>query len=138
MTVIDMRAMRYINLLDRVSHVKTRNCFMHNNTLFFAVNKKDVSRAIGIAAVNIRKMEEQIGKKIRIISEPDGVEDAARFVGDIISPVHVKSIEIVDKTMVITAGNMQTKASLIGRDKRRLEELERVVKDFFGLDLRIA
>ena len=138
MTVIDMRAMRYINLLDRISRVKTRNCFMHNNTLFFAVNKKDVSRAIGIAAVNIRKIQEQIGKKVKIISEPAGVEDAGRFIDDIISPVHAKSIEIVDKTLLITAGNMQTKASLIGRDKRRLEELERIVKDFFGLDLRIV
>lgn len=138
MSVIDMRAMRYINLLDKVSHVRTRKCFIHNNTVFFAVKGPQISRAIGPAAVNIRRIQESVGLKIRIIRDAENIEDAKRFVEDVVSPVRIKSIELKDNCLIITAGNNQNKAALIGRNKRRFEELERVIKDFFNADLRIV
>lgn len=137
MAVIDMKAMRYINLLDRVSNVKTRNCFVHNNTIFFAVNHSLVSKAIGPAAINIRKIQEQLGKKIKIIKEAEGIVDCKRFVEDIVAPVRIKSLEIKDDCIMITAGSNQNKASLIGRDKRRYEELRKILQDVFNLDLKI-
>lgn len=137
MVVIDMQAMRYINLLDKVSRVRTRKCFAHNNTIFFAVNSRMVSKAIGPAAINIKKIQEQIGKRIKIIREADGAGDAKRFIEDIVSPVRMKSLEVKDGCVVISAGNNQSKAALIGRNKRRYNELRRIVQDIFNLDLKI-
>ena len=137
MAIIDMKAMRYINLLDKVSHVKTNKCFQHNNSIFFAVDKRDVSRAIGIGAINTRIIQEKIGIKVKIIREPEGVSDLKRVVEDIVSPVIFKSIELKDNCVFITAGNNQSKASLIGRDKRRYEELKKVISDLFNFDLKI-
>lgn len=137
MAVIDMKAMRYINLLDKVSHVKTRRCFVHNNTIFFAVPGSQISKAIGPSAVNVRKMQESIGLKIKIIKDVEGVDDAKRFVEDIVAPVRLKSIEVKENSLIITGGNNQNKATLIGRNKRRFEELKKVINDFFNLDLRI-
>jgi hypothetical protein len=37
----------------------------------------------------------------------------------------------------LTAGNTQNKAALIGRDKRRLLEMQKIIKDFFSRDFRI-
>ena len=135
--VIDMKAMRYINLLDKVSRVRTRKCFIYNNIIYFAVNKRQVSRAIGNAASNIKKIQEKTGKKVRIIKEADGKQDLKTFVEAIVSPAKLKSIEINENLLTITAGNKQNKASLIGRDKRRYEELKKILQDFFNLDLKI-
>ena len=132
-----MTSMRYINILDKVSRVKTRKCFIHNNTIFFAVEERQVSRAIGSSASNIKRIQEQIGKKVKIISEPKSTEDAQRFIEDIVSPIKLKNLEIKDNTIIITAGNNQNKAALIGRNKRRFEELKKIVNDFFNLDLKI-
>ena len=137
MAVIDMQAMRYINLLDKFSRVRTRQCFTHNNTVFFAVDPALVSKAIGPAAENIRRIQEQIGKKVKIIREPNGIQNCKRFIEEIVAPVRTKSVEIKDGCIFITAGNNQNKAALIGRDKRRYEELKRIVSDVYGLDLRI-
>ncbi|MBU0466335.1 MAG: KH domain-containing protein [Nanoarchaeota archaeon] len=137
MGVIDMRAMRYINLLDKIAKVKTRKCFVHNNILFFAVNGKSVSRAIGPAASNIKNIQEKIGKKVRIIREDEGLDDVKRFIEDIVSPVRLKSVEVKEGCIVITAGNNQNKASLIGRNKRRYLELKKILQDFYHLDLKI-
>jgi transcription antitermination factor NusA-like protein len=137
MAVIDMQAMRYINLLDKFSRVRTNKCFLHNNTIFFAVNSKLVSKAIGPAAVNIRKIQEQIGRKIRIIRESESIQDCKRFVEDIVPSIRIKSLEIKDNCIIITAGNNQNKAALIGRDKRRYEELKKILMDVYGMDLKI-
>ena len=138
MSIIDMQTMRYINLLDRISHVKTRKCFIYNNTIIFAVPKNQISRAIGPSAINIKKLQEKLEKKIRIIEEAEGIEDAEFFISDIVSPTKFESLEVKDREIVISAGGTQSKAALLGRNKRRFLELEKIVKGTFGLELRIV
>ena len=131
-----MQLMRYINLLDRVSRVKTRKCFIYNNAILFAVPRMMMSQAIGPGASNIRILQEQLGKRIRIVSEPKGIEDAPEFVKEIVSPIRFKSLELKDGVFILNAGST-SKASLIGRNKKRLEELSQILKNNFGFDLRI-
>ena len=132
-----MQTMRYINLLDSTSHVKTRKCFVYNNTIFFAVPRKFISRAIGPDAVNIKKIQDKLGKKVRIIREAEDSNGAKQFVEDIVSPVKIKSFEVEGKTATLTAGSNQNKAILIGRNKRRLDELKQILQDICGFELRI-
>lgn len=138
MATINMQTIRYINLLDKASHVKTSKCFFYNGFIFFAVNKKDVSRAIGPAAFNVRKIQERIGKKIKIIAEARGIEDAQRFIEGIISPIEIRNVDVDNNVITITAGNSQNKAALIGRDKRRYEELRKIIQEYFNRDLKIV
>lgn len=137
MATIDMQTMRYINLLDRASNVKTKQCFIYNNTIFFAVPRELISKAIGPAALNVRKIQENLGKKVRIIQEPNGLTDARRFIQDLIAPNKFKSLEIKDNNLIINGGNNQNKAILIGRNKKRAEELHKIIYDIYGLDLKI-
>jgi len=137
MSVIDMKLMRYINLLDRVSNVKTRKCFVYNNAILFAVPRMMVSQAIGPGAYNIKVLQEQLGKRIRIVTEPQGVADATKFVSEVVSPVRFRSLEIKEGMFVLNAGS-SSKAALIGRGKARLEELREIVKNNFGIDLKIV
>ncbi len=136
MSIIDIRTMRYINLLDRVSKVKTRRCFDYNNTIIFAVPARLVSKAIGNNAANVRILQEQLGKRIRIVKEAESLADLERFTRDIIAPVGFKSVELQEDCVVINAGNTN-KAALIGRNKRRLDELALIIKDVFDKNLKI-
>lgn len=136
MSIIDMTLMRYINILDRASRVKTRKCFVYNNIIYFAVPKELIAQAVGPGAVNIRRIQEQLGKRVRIIAEPNDVSDAQDFVKDIVSPVKFKSLELKDGMLVLTAGSA-SKAALIGRNKTRLEELKQVIMNNFNLEIKI-
>jgi len=131
-----MKLMRYINLLDRVSNVKTRKCFVYNNVILFAVPRIMVSQAIGPGAYNIRRLQEQLGRRIRIVTEPRGIEDAQNFVSEVVSPIRFKSLELKDGVFVLNAGSA-SKAALIGRNRKRLEELQEIIKNNFGIDLKI-
>lgn len=137
MPVIDLQTIRYINLLDNESRVKTRKCFVYNNTIIFAVPKMLVSRAIGPNAVNIRRIQEKLGKRIRVIRESEGIADAEDFVQSVVAPVRFKSFELQNEIFVLTAGS-ESKAALIGRNRRRFEELRQIVKDTFGKDMKIV
>ncbi|MBM3230404.1 hypothetical protein FJZ22_01985 [Candidatus Pacearchaeota archaeon] len=137
MATLDMQTIRYLNLLDKITHVKTSKCFTYNNTLIFAVPKAFVAQAVGDHAYNIKRMQEQIGKRVRVIAQAEGVEDANRFVSDIVSPTGFKGIVIHQNVLTVNAGNMQNKASLLGRNKMRFAELELIVKDTFGFELKI-
>jgi len=132
-----MKLMRYINLLDRVSRVKTRKCFVYNNVILFAVPRVMISQAIGPGAYNVKRIQDQLGKRVRIISEPQGIADAPSFVSEVVSPVRFKSLDIKDGVFILNAGSA-SKAALIGRNKKRLEELQEIVKNNFGLDLKIV
>lgn len=136
MAVIDMQTMRYINLLDRASKVKTRTCFVYNNTIMFAVPKDLVSRALGPDGLNVRRIQEELGKRVRIIPEARDESEVSEFVSKIVSPVGFKSIEVKNGECILNAGG-QNKAALIGRNRRRYEELKTIVKDVFGFDLKI-
>ena len=118
MTVLDLQMIRYINLLDSVSRVKTSKCFVYNNTIFFAVTKALIHKAVGTNASNIRIIQDKLEKKVKIIGEASGESDAGRFVKDIVAPVRFVSSEIINKVFVLTAGS-QSKAALIGRNRRR-------------------
>ena len=119
---INMQDMRYLNLFGKITRVNTRFCFKYNETIVFCVPRRLVSKAIGKNGENVKKMSEILRKKIKIIKKPEGIQDAKTFIEDIISPVKFRDIEVKDKEIIITAGS-QSKAALIGRNKRRFLEM---------------
>ena len=134
---IDMQTMRHLNLFNRITRVSTRFCFTHNNTIFFCVPRQLVSRAIGREGVNIRKINQIIGKRVKIIPQPRGVVDAKSFIESIVAPVTFKDFELKGKEIVVS-GSRQSKAAMIGRNKRRLLEMQGIIKDFFGVEFRVG
>jgi NusA-like KH domain protein len=136
-TTIDMQDLRYLNLFGKITRVSTRFCFKYNETIMFCVPKQLLPKALGEAGKNVRKISEIIRKRVRIIPQPRGVQDARSFIEAIIKPVSFKDIEIKDKEIIVTAGS-QHKAALIGRNKRRLLEMQKIVKDYFKKEFRLV
>jgi transcription antitermination factor NusA-like protein len=127
-----MQFIRYANLFGKITRIRTNHCFEYNNTIIFAVPRNLVMKAIGPDSINLKKLGEILKKKIKIVAIPHGKEDIVNFVSVITYPVKFKGIEIKNNDVVITA-SMQNKASLIGRGKCRLEEMQNVLGQYFGI-----
>ena len=140
---INMQDMRHLNLFGKITRISTRFCFWYNDTLIFCVPKGLISKAIGEGGRNVKQINQIIRKKIKIIPSPSGIGNVKSFFEHVVSPTTFKELEVKDNTLkgtseiIITAGS-QSKAALIGRNKRRLLELQQIAKDFFGKELRIA
>jgi transcription antitermination factor NusA-like protein len=137
MSTINMQDMRYLNLFGKITRIDTMHCIKYNDYVIFCVPKLLVMRAMGRDGENLRRLSEMIGKKIRIIPTPRGIYDAKGFIQTLVKPVTFKDVEVKGDEMILIAGNMQNKATLMGRGKKRLLEMEKIVKDFFGKEFRI-
>jgi len=102
----------------------------------FAVPAKLLSKAIGPAGKNVKALQENLGKKVKIIAEIKDVANAEKFVKAIVYPVEFVSLELKENTLVLTAGS-RNKAALIGRNRRRMIELNKILEDNFGKELKI-
>lgn len=136
-STIDMQDIRYLNLFSKVTRINTRFCFKYNEAIFFCVPKHLLSKAIGEKAINIKRINEVLKKRIRIIACPEGIESIKSFIESIVSPVTFKEIEVRGDEVILTAGG-QSKAALLGRNKRRLLEMQKIVADYFQKEFRIV
>jgi len=130
--ILDMKFIRYANLFNKVTRIRSNHCFEYNNTIIFAVPRKFVMRAIGKDNQNLETLNRIIRKKIKIVAIPYGREDIENFVSIITRPVRFKAIEIKGDEAIISAGS-QSKASLIGKGKCRLNEMENILGQYFGV-----
>jgi len=103
----------------------------------FCVPKSLVSKALGPNASNAKKLNQILRKKIKIIPLPRGIEDIQSFIQNIVSPQTFKELEIKEDEIILTAGR-ESKAALIGRNKRRLLEMQKIIQDFFKKEFRIV
>ena len=133
---INMQDMRQLNLFSNITKIRTRFCFKYNEAIVFCVPIRMVSKAVGKGGLNIKKMSEILRKRIKVIPAPRGIQDAKTFIEAIVSPVKFNDLEITDSEIILTAGS-HSKAALIGRNKRRLIEMQKIVRDFFNKEFRI-
>jgi len=120
----------------KITKLQTRYCFKYNEIVMFGVRKEELSRALGKNGENLKRMSDIIKKRVRVVSIPNGIGNAKSFIQSVIAPVTFKEIEITPTEIIVNAGS-ENKAALLGRNKRRLLEMKKIVKDFFRLDYRI-
>jgi NusA-like KH domain protein len=142
---IDMQLMRYINLFERISRVSTTDCFVYNNTIYFAVPKKLVMAAVGKNGENVKRIAETLGKKIKVVAMPTEKELAddmfsalKSFLIAVVAPVEFTGFDFNGEVVSIS-GSRESKAIMIGRDRVKEKELAEVLKRTFGVkEFRIA
>ncbi len=135
--ILDMQDLRYLNLFNKVTRINTRFCFDYNNNVIFFVPKNTIRKALGENKKNISYIGNVLKKRIKVLPIPRGIEDAKGFIELLVNPVQFKGLEINENEIIVTAG-MQSKAALIGRNKKRLAEMQKIIRSFFGKDFKIA
>jgi len=130
---LDMQLIRYINLFEKIAGVRPSNCFIYNSSIVFTVSRLNISKAIGENGKNVKKLAEILEKKIKIVPEPKSKKEIGEFIVNIIHPVKVNEVKVETNEVIINAGK-QSKALLIGRNKARLEEMRRILGQYFGIE----
>jgi len=137
-TTLDITSIQQINLFSKITGVRAQNCFNYSNSILFVVDPNFFSRALGQSGENLRRLSMFLKKKVRIIRTPDS-NDMERFVQAIVFPIKFKKLTVDEAGNVVINAGQQSKASLIGRDHARLNELTSIVKQYFNIkDIRIV
>lgn len=135
---LDMKLIRYLNLFDKVTGVRTQHCFCYNQIIIFVVPRQMMSKALGEGGKNVKRLSEILEKKVKVISTASGREEIRSFIEAIVYPVKFKDVEIKEEVVIISAG-LQSRAALIGRNKTRLFEMKDILQQYFDIkDVKIT
>lgn len=125
---LDINMIHSLNLFSRITGVRTEYCFKYSNWLIFVVPPAVLPKAIGERGENVRKIGSILKCKVKVIPSAN-IEP---FVKAVIYPIKFKKLMHENGEIVIVAGP-NSKASLIGRDKIRMNELLNILKQYFNI-----
>lgn len=132
---IDATLIGYITTLENITNTQVKDCFINkNNQVVFIVKNGQGSKAVGRQAVNLRRIESLLHKKIKII---EFNEDPVEFVKNVIYPLKSPEIKLNENEITIKTDSTHLKALLLGRDKANLKELHNIVNKYFNLNIVI-
>ena|SRR3989344_1754 len=123
-------------LMEKITKAKVKDCFTdEEGTIYFVVAPGELGKAIGKGAGNIKRLQQELQRKIRIIEFSDKVVE---FVKNIIYPLRIESITEEQETVVIKETNKKAKSLLIGRQGKNLKLINRAVKRFFPHQIKVV
>ncbi|MBD3313447.1 NusA-like transcription termination signal-binding factor [Candidatus Woesearchaeota archaeon] len=129
----DISLMKFMSLFENLTHASLKDCFIDEktNTLVFVVQPGQIGKALGKKAANVKKLENKLQRKIRIIEyHPDKLE----FIRNMIMPLRAEDISADEEGIVtITGSDTKTKGLIIGRNAQNLRNLEANVRRYFDV-----
>ena len=127
----DINLMKFISFFENLTRAKVKDCIDSGSSLIFVVQKGEIGKAIGKNASNIKRIENMLKRKVRII-EFD--EDVTKFVRNVLAPIKVEEVELVDSKVIIRDNNMKTKGMIIGLDASNLKKHKEIVSRYFPIE----
>ncbi|MFH1209774.1 MAG: hypothetical protein V1663_03220 [archaeon] len=130
---IDKDTIQNINLFEKITRAKVKNYFENNGILNFIVEDREIGKAIGKDASNIRRLSDLFKKKIRIIEYNS---DPVNFFKKLIYPLKPQEINFNNSCIEVNA-DTKTKALLIGRNQKNLKIYNDILNHYFKVSLKI-
>ena len=131
----DADLMQYISLFESLTGAKVKDCIVDDSILFI-VHENEMGKAIGKEGSNIKRVENTLKKKIRLVEFSNNV---LQFVGNLISTIKAKEIKEEDGIITIYGKDTKSKGILIGRDRHNLNQINDIVKRYFGVkEVKVA
>ena len=122
--------MKYITLFETFTRAKVKDAVENQQTLIFIVQEGEMGKAIGKGGATIKRLENTLKRKIKIVEFSDDVKE---FIRHYIFPLKVNEIAQEEETITITGPDTKTKGLLIGRDSKNLNQLLYMVKRYFKI-----
>ncbi|MEK6969550.1 MAG: NusA-like transcription termination signal-binding factor [Nanoarchaeota archaeon] len=133
--ILDQEAFGLSSLMEKIARVRVKDCFKDEEIIYFVVAPGELGKAIGKGAINIKRAQEEFGKRIKLIEYNDEV---VRFIKNIIYPAKVEEIIEENNIIFIKDSSKKTKSLLIGRGGKNLKLINRAVKRFFNKEVKVV
>ena len=125
-----MDIMNYMSLFETVTGAKLKDCIL-GERLLFIVEEGQMGKAIGKKGINVRKIEDVLKKKVKLV---EFSSDMLQFIRNYIYPLKVNEVKQEQDIVLISAPDTNTRSLLIGRDRNNLNELMSIVKRYFEIE----
>lgn len=124
----DALLLKTMTLFETVTRTRLKDCFIDNKQLLtFVVDELYIGKAIGKNAANVKRLENLLKRKIKIIAfNPSPI----KFIKNLIYPINAE-IDLQDQTIIIKGQDTKTKGMLIGRNQSNIKNNLEIVQKYF-------
>ncbi|MEK6982951.1 MAG: NusA-like transcription termination signal-binding factor [Nanoarchaeota archaeon] len=126
----DSNLIKLMILFESRTGAKVKDCIA-NKKLIFVVEESEMGKAIGKNGINIKKMEHELRRRIKLVEYSS---DVLQFIKNIIYPIEAPIIEEVNGTIIIHGKDSSTKSLLVGRERQNINHLTALVKRYFKIN----
>jgi transcription termination/antitermination protein NusA len=128
----DANLMHFMSVFGSVTNAELKDCFYDpHQMLTFVVKENEIGKAIGKRGFRLHLIENALNRKIKIL---EFNPDVLQFVRNVVSPLQIVKMELLDRTVVMEAIDSRTRGLLIGRAATNLRNFEFIVKRYFDID----
>lgn len=123
-------SMKLIALFESMTGANVRDCIA-NEKLIFVIEENEMGKAIGKNGANIKRIENVLKKKIKLV---EFSSDVLQFVKNMIYPIEALDVKLEDGIVIIYGKDTAAKAILIGRERQNINHLIDIVKRYFDIN----
>ncbi len=135
---LDTNSLKVIGMFEGRTGAKVKDCYIWEDEIDLVVKPGEMGLAIGKGGSNIKALQGEMGKGLRIYEYSD---DAKSFINSLISPVKATGIEIKDinnKKQAIITLPFEDKPRIIGKKGKNIHRIKALLERHHHIsDVRI-
>lgn len=118
-----------MNAFEKISKVSAKDCIVNGDIISFLVNEKEIGKAIGKEAVNVKELKKKLKKRIEIIGYYKKAEDVLSKTFD------VKINQVKKKNNKLILGLDLENKKKVFMNGKRFRTVKELVKRNYGLEM---
>lgn len=132
----DTELIRSVSRIQEITRVPVRDCIDLEGQFLVIVEEGKAAKAIGKKGANVRRLENDFNRKIKII---EFNPEPSQFIRNLVAPQKVNDVVIDGEVMTLTPADTKTRGQLIGRSGSNLRTLESIIKRYFPIkEIKVA
>jgi NusA-like KH domain protein len=120
-----------INAFEKISNVSAKDCIIQNNIISYFVKEKEIGKAIGKKASNVKLLEKKLNKRIEIIGYYEKPEDVLAKTFNI----KINEVKKKNKRLIISVNADDKKKVFI--NVRRFKTVKELIERNYGLEMSL-
>lgn len=124
----DVQTIQWMNVFEKVTRTKLKDIIVEGEKVFFILQPGQLRKALGPQNKNATKLEEIVGKKVKIVQYTDNVH---QFIKNVFSPLKIVDMTDDDGVITIKGPDQKTRGLMIGARAGNLRLYEKIVQKYF-------
>ncbi|MSR86151.1 hypothetical protein EXS74_02030 [Candidatus Woesearchaeota archaeon] len=129
----DMQSIGLINVFEKATGAKVKDCFNEGDILVFVVHPKELRKAIERGGEKIHRLMAITKKRIRVI---EFNEDIEKFATNLLYPLKPET-EFKDGILLIIGKDAQEKGKIFGREKTNFKRVQGIINKYFKVEVKV-
>ena len=129
-----MQSIGLINIFEKNTGAKVKDCFNEGDILVFVVHPKELRKALEKGGEKIRRLMAVTKKRIRVIEFNENIE---QFALNLLYPLRPET-EFKDGVLLLHGKDAQEKGKIFGREKTNFKRIQGIIHKYFKVEVKVV